>query len=99
LTCPSPLPLHDALPISSFIRGLRKKAVMNLAEPSGSSPPEKPPGMAIICAPRIADAIRSMLSSISAGERLRTTETIGSAPASLRSEEHTSELQSRFDLV
>ena len=31
------------------LAGARKKAVMNFAEPSGSSPPEKPPGIMTIC--------------------------------------------------
>ena len=34
--------------VASETAGLRKKAVMNLPEPSGSSPPEKPPGTKMI---------------------------------------------------
>ena len=43
---------------ASRTAGLRKKAVMNLAEPSGSSPPEKPPGMTMIWLFRAACANR-----------------------------------------
>ena len=61
---------------------LRKNAVMSLALPSGSSPPEKPPGMTIICAVLTAAAKRSTLSATSALVRLRTMNCSASAPAS-----------------
>ena len=34
---------------ASLISGFLKNAVINLPEPSGSSPPENPPGINIIC--------------------------------------------------
>ena len=55
---------------------------MNLPEPSGSSPPEKPPGSMMICA--LSDgafSMRAMVSSIAAGDRFLTTRTSASAPA------------------
>ena len=55
---------------------------MNLAEPSGSSPPEKPPGRKIICASRMAAATRSTLRAMPSAERLLMTRISGSAPAS-----------------
>ena len=55
--------------------------MMNLAEPSGSSPPEKPPGSAMICDRAIASAKAATLPAMSAAERLRTTKTSASAPA------------------
>ena len=53
-----PLQMPKARPSRWFSRrltasataGLRKKEAMNFAEPSGSSPPEKPPGSIKICA-------------------------------------------------
>ena len=51
---PLQMPQHQAVALLQQLRarprvmaGLRKNAVMNLAEPSGSSPPEKPPGRKI----------------------------------------------------
>ena len=54
---------------------------MNLAEPSGSSPPEKPPGSAMICAAFARCTKAAMLSSMSRAVRLRMTSTSGTAPA------------------
>ena len=45
--------------VASVTSGLRKKAVMNLPEPSGSSPPEKPPGTKMIWLSRAAAANRA----------------------------------------
>ena len=66
---------------ASAIFGLRKVVAMNLPEPSGSSPPENPPGSMMICALRIAFSMRSIVVSMSAEHRLRTTRTSVSAPA------------------
>ena len=63
------------------IRGLRKVVAMNLPLPSGSSPPEKPPGSMTIWARRMAASIRAMVSSIWAGARFLTTRISVSAPA------------------
>ena len=66
---------------ASVSRGLRKKEVMNLAEPSGSSPPEKPPGrntiwaFLIACSSSWADWARAF------GVRLRMTTVSASIPA------------------
>ena len=57
---------------------------MNLPEPSGSSPPEKPPGMTTIWAERMAcskawaDCVRKSV------VRLRTTTISGSMPARMQ---------------
>ena len=52
-----------------------------MALPSGSSPPEKPPGSITIWLVRIAFTSASQLSATAAGVRLFTTSTCGSAPA------------------
>ena len=57
---------------------------MNLPLPSGSSPPENPPGMNTIWAPARAWANRSVEAAMPAGVRLFSTSTTGSAPASRR---------------
>ena len=54
---------------------------INFPLPSGSSPPEKPPGKAMMFARPIAAAIAFTLSSISEAERFLTTTISGSAPA------------------
>ena len=54
---------------------------MNLALPSGSSPPEKPPGSMTIWLSLMAFTSASQLAVTSAGVRLRMTSTSGSAPA------------------
>ena len=59
----------------------RKKEVMNLPLPSGSSPPEKPPGMKIICALRMRLANSSADSATAEGVRLLMTKISGTAPA------------------
>ena len=57
---------------------------MNLAEPSGSSPPEKPPGIMRIWLCEISSARRLVLSATAAGVRLFTTKVCGSAPAAAK---------------
>ena len=54
---------------------------MNFALPSGSSPPEKPPGSMTIWLSLMALTSASQLAVTSAGVRLRMTSTSGSAPA------------------
>ena len=66
---------------ASVTAGERKKEAMNLALPSGSSPPEKPPGSMTICASSMALTRASQLAVTSAGVRLRMTRVWGSAPA------------------
>ena len=66
---------------ASRTAGPRRNAVINLADPSGSSPPEKPPGSAMICARPTASAKAAALSAISAAVRLRTTKISACAPA------------------
>ncbi len=57
---------------------------MNLALPSGSSPPEKPPGSMTIWLLSMALTSASQLAVTSAGVRLRMTRISGSAPAGQR---------------
>ena len=66
---------------SAATRGLRNVVAMNLPEPAGSSPPEKPPGSITIWLSRMPRASASIVSSMSFGERFLTTSTFGSAPA------------------
>ena len=54
---------------------------MNFAEPSGSSPPEKPPGIMTIWDARIRRANSAVDSATASGVRLFTTYTVGTAPA------------------
>ena len=54
---------------------------MNLALPSGSSPPEKPPGSMTIWLFLMALTRASQLSATAAGVRLLMTSTCASAPA------------------
>ena len=68
--------------VAFFTASFRKKEVMNFAEPSGSSPPEKPPGMKIICDSAIRFATCSTESLMSCFVILRTTMISGSSPAS-----------------
>ena len=68
---------------ASRTAGERKKAVMNLPEPSGSSPPEKPPGITIIWAARMASATRWALAATCSAFRFRTTRISASPPASM----------------
>ena len=63
------------------MRGLRNVVAMNLPEPSGSSPEEKPPGKAMICALLTAARISLMESSMACGLRLRMTTGVTTAPA------------------
>ena len=67
----------------SVIAALRKNAVMNFAEPSGSSPPEKPPGMNTTCDSLRAAANCSTERLISSEVRFLITMISGLAPASL----------------
>ncbi len=54
---------------------------MNFAEPSGSSPPEKPPGIMTIWLSRMAAARAAMLSATASGVKLFTISVVGRAPA------------------
>ena len=54
---------------ASFTASPRKKAVMNLALPSGSSPPLKPPGMKMIWDSRISLAKVSTLRAMPSARR------------------------------
>ena len=54
---------------------------MNLAEPSGSSPDEKPPASAKIWQPLISRAITSIERAMSSAVRLQNTDVRTSAPA------------------
>ena len=67
--------------IASMMRGLRSAVAINLPEPSGSSPAEKPPGSITICARLMPSASASMDSSMPLAVRLRKTNTSVSAPA------------------
>ena len=76
-------PRSSSRPVTcSFTSAFLKKAVMNLPEPSGSSPPEKPPGMKIICAPFTASAKLCALLAMPAALRLFMTIMRALAPAS-----------------
>jgi len=66
---------------ASFILALRKAVAKNLAEPSGSSPAENPPGNIIICDWLIAFSNSSTDSLMLAASRFLNTLTIVSAPA------------------
>ena len=66
---------------TSFILALRNAVAKNLAEPSGSSPAENPPGNIIICAWLIAFSNSSTDSLILSASRFLNTLTIVSAPA------------------
>ena len=54
---------------------------MNLPEPSGSSPPEKPPGSIMIWACWMPLTMAATVSSTACGVRLRTMSVSASAPA------------------
>ena len=56
-------------------------AAMNLPEPSGSSPAEKPPGIMRICEREMASAKALSDSARPAASKLRRTRISGSAPA------------------
>lgn len=66
---------------ASVTAGARKNAVMNLAEPSGSSPPEKPPGIMMIWLFLISSTKAAVDSATAAGVRLFTMSVLTSAPA------------------
>src|SRR5207249_10501471 len=78
-----PLSLHDALPISTA----SGRSLVAMSVPPTSPPP---------CASRPA---RSRYQPWNSDARRSTNACTPSNPSSDRSEEHTSELQSRFDLV
>ncbi len=61
--------------------GFLKNAVMNLPEPSGSSPPEKPPGMNMIWLSLIFSAKAAADSATARADMLRITMISGTAPA------------------
>ena len=63
------------------MRGLRSAVAINLPEPSGSSPAEKPPGSITICAALMPLTSASTDSSMPFAVRLRKTNTSVSAPA------------------
>ncbi len=58
--------------------------MMNLAEPSGSSPPEKPPGMTMIWLSRMAAAMAATESATSPPVRFFTTRMLARMPARSR---------------
>ena len=66
---------------ASVTLGLRKNAVMNLALPSGSSPPEKPPGIMMIWLLSIFSTKAFVLSATASGVRLLMMKVSGTAPA------------------
>ena len=67
-----------------LIAAFLKKAVINFPEPSGSSPPEKPPGMNTICDFDSFSAKAFTDSRIASEERFLMTNISGSAPPSAR---------------
>ena len=66
---------------ASLTFGFLNVVAINLPEPSGSSPPEKPPGSIMICDDSISSTILSIVSLIADDERLFTTRILVSAPA------------------
>ena len=66
---------------ASVSRGLRNRETISLAEPSGSSPPEKPPGRNTIWAFLMARSSSNAESARSWGVRLRMTTVSASIPA------------------
>src|SRR5207249_11487675 len=94
-TASSPLSLHDALPISDRQRGTRA----HQSSPNAIS--TSPIGMVIICLPRLRKVI-GLANTRSPPLNHQSSFPVRASSAKklpLRSEEHTSELQSRFDLV
>src|SRR5207249_12336021 len=91
--CIPPLSLHDALPIWCYERrsGTSRPVSGTFAVPSGARS---------VCSPPLA-RLQRRPSPPTAWDSARPLSSPPSAPASSlsRSEEHTSELQSRFDLV
>src|SRR5207248_5699090 len=87
LTLPAapPLSLHDALPISVRLRALRPRP----RAAAGGAPGRRDPAPAPAPAPWSPRLAR----------RRRTARRCSAAPPGRRSEEHTSELQSPYDLV
>src|SRR5699024_12366159 len=90
----TPLSLHDALPISSEVKAAitgsgradKKQVTTMVTRILGLEAPPKPADAADALAIAICHSWRGALSA-------------QSTPGQERSEEHTSELQSRFDLV
>ena len=70
--------------MASVRAGERRKEAMNLPEPSGSSPPEKPPGSTTIWAPWMALSSSWADWSRASRVRLRTTTICASIPASMQ---------------
>ena len=66
---------------ASVTAGARKNAVMNFAEPSGSSPPEKPPGSMMIWLFLMSRTSSAVLSATLSGVRLLMTNVSTTAPA------------------
>src|SRR5206468_9583968 len=97
--CPSPLSLHDALPISAAPNACPPlSSPMRSPASSFSSPAiPAPPSPARKSSPTAAGHIRKQIRSPHLGERARSLHISGERVRS-RSEEHTSELQSRSDL-
>src|SRR5206468_12251754 len=93
----SPLSLHDALPISTLRRASGSQ------KPISASTRKRARGLARRAAP--TDALTSRAYAAASGSRLANGPRYGSFQSSKkrrakrRSEEHTSELQSRSDLV
>src|SRR5207249_10943812 len=92
---PYTLSLHDALPISPNVRGCgRSRAPSAFASCERHAHPGPPPPGAYLrlVPPESADGLPTLRGTVSASR---------GSPRTMagRSEEHTSELQSRFDLV
>lgn len=77
----SPSRLLSRSRTASVTAGARKNAVMNFAEPSGSSPPEKPPGIMMIWLLWMASTSACVDSATAEGVRLFTMSVCASAPA------------------
>src|SRR5207249_9762509 len=89
------LSLHDALPILGWGRGSTSIAAADVTRNRRREGRVRPSILRSPSPPRKAREIQSPPSSSSTGRSARR----GSSTSPTRSEEHTSELQSRFDLV
>src|SRR5699024_11422769 len=89
-TPPHSLSLHDALPISARCRPARRSP--HLPPPPSPTAPRGPPPRP----PSPGDSLHRRVDGWPTGSRPRPVPRRRRRP---RSEEHTSELQSRFDLV
>src|SRR5207249_10790004 len=99
-TCPPPtvsytLSLHDALPISQLRRPMPAAARPELADSADI------PGARRVLEVKVHPSISAVLISTTCSKALAASAALQVADfaTSSRSEEHTSELQSRFDLV